>query len=45
MWDDPARGNIRVMGSVDDGRWRAFMPLNRSFIKAPDGTFVGGELG
>ena len=45
MWDDRARGNIRVMGSVDDGRWRAFMPLTRSFIKAPDGTFVGEELG
>ena len=41
MWDDQPRGNIRVMGSVDDGRWRAFAPLTRSFIKAANGTFVG----
>ena len=41
MWDGSPRGNVRVMGSVDDGGWRAFVPLTRSFIKGPDGTFVG----
>jgi hypothetical protein len=41
FWDDRPGGNIRVMGSVDDGGWRAFVPLTRSFIKAADGTFVG----
>jgi hypothetical protein len=40
-WDNPPDGNIRVMGSIDDGGWRAFVPFNRDFIKAPDGTFVG----
>jgi hypothetical protein len=28
-------------GSVDDGSWRAFAPLSRSFIKSPDGAFDG----
>jgi hypothetical protein len=40
-WDDRPGGNIHVMGSIDDGRWRAFCPLTRDFIKAPDGSFVG----
>jgi len=30
------------MLSIDDGTFRAaFKPLTDSFIKAPDGTFVG----
>jgi hypothetical protein len=41
FWEDRPGGNILVMGSIDDGGWRAFVPLNRSFIKAPDGSFVG----
>ena len=41
MWDDKPGGNIRVMASVDDGGWRSFAPITRSFIKAADGTFVG----
>jgi hypothetical protein len=41
LWDDRRGGNVRVMGSIDDGKWRAFVPLNREFIKAPDGSFVG----
>jgi hypothetical protein len=41
MWDDQPGGNVRVLASVDDGGWRAFAPLTRSFIKAHDGTFVG----
>ena len=36
MWDDRAHGNIRVMGSIDDGGWRAIVPLTDSFIMAPD---------
>jgi hypothetical protein len=42
--DDPRghSGDIRVMVSIDDGRgWRAFAPLTTSFIRAPDGSFVG----
>lgn len=41
MWDDKPGGNIRVVGSVDDGGWRAFIPLTDDFIMAPNGEFVG----
>ncbi len=40
-WDDRAGGDIRVMASIDDGGWRAFIPLCEDFIMAPDGSFVG----
>jgi len=40
-WDDRPGGAIRVLGSVDDGGWRAFKPLCDDFIVVPDGTFVG----
>lgn len=42
-WDDRPRGDIRVIGSIDDGGWSAFLPLCDSFIMAPDGRFVGEE--
>lgn len=41
VWDDREGGNLRIIGSIDDGRWRAFVPLTSSFIVRPDGTFVG----
>lgn len=41
FWDDHRGGNVRVTGSIDDGRWRAFVPLSRDFIKGPDGSFIG----
>ena len=41
FWDNKLQQNIRVMGSIDDGGWRAFFPLADSFIMAPDGSFVG----
>ncbi len=41
FWDDQPAGAIRVIASIDDGGWRAFVPLTESFILAPDGTFVG----
>ena len=41
FWDDEPDGAIRVMASIDDGGWRAFVPLTEDFILAPDGTFVG----
>ena len=40
-WDDRPDDAVRVLGSIDDGRWRAFKPLCDDFIVAPDGTFVG----
>ena len=39
-WDDKPGGDIRVSGSVDDGGWRAFLPLTSGFIKAPNNTFI-----
>ena len=42
-WDDRPGGDIRVMGSIDDGGWRAFFPLCDSFIMAPNGRVVGEE--
>jgi hypothetical protein len=41
LWDDKRGGNIRVIGSIDDGGWRAFSLLSDDFIMAPDGSFVG----
>ena len=41
FWDDKPDGAIRVMASIDDGGWRAFVPLTDDFILAPDGTFIG----
>lgn len=41
FWDGQPGGNLRVLGSVDDGGWRAFLPLTDSFIVRPDGSFVG----
>ena len=42
FWDRPRQpGNLRVIIAIDDGGWRAFRPLNTSFIVASDGSFVG----
>jgi hypothetical protein len=41
LWDDRPGGDVRVIGSIDDGGLRALVPLTDSFIKAPDGSFVG----
>ena len=41
FWDDKPTGDIRVVGSVDDGGWRAFMPLTETFIKSPSNEFIG----
>lgn len=40
FWDDKPDGDIRVIGAIDDGGWRAFSPLTDSFFLAPDGSFV-----
>ena len=40
-WDDKPDGDVRVIGNVDDGGWRAYFPMGTSFIKAQDDTFVG----
>jgi hypothetical protein len=40
VWDNEPGAAVRVLGSIDDGGWRAFMPICESFIKAPDASFV-----
>jgi hypothetical protein len=41
FFDDESRRNLRVMGAIDDGGWRALKPMCDDFIIAPDSTFVG----
>jgi hypothetical protein len=41
VWDSRPGGAVRVLGSIDDGGWRAFLPLCDSFAVARDGTFLG----
>jgi hypothetical protein len=41
VWDHEPNGDLGVIGSIDDGGWRAFVPLTIDFIKRPDGSFVG----
>lgn len=37
FWDHKPEGQIRVLGSVDDSGWRAWLPLCRDFLVAPEG--------
>lgn len=41
FFDAESRRDLRVMGTIDDGGWRAWRPLSDDFIMAPDGSFVG----
>ena len=34
--DGPDTQNVRVLVGVDDGRWGAFAPVHRDFVKSPD---------
>jgi hypothetical protein len=44
MWDGKAGSDVLVLGSIDDGHFLAALsPLSDSFIKAPDGSFVGED--
>jgi hypothetical protein len=45
FWDGQAGEDIRVLGSIDDGGWRALVPLCADFILRPDGSFVGEDAG
>jgi hypothetical protein len=40
-WDGKPNGDIRVIGSIDDGGWRAFVPLSEDFITGPDNVISG----
>lgn len=41
FWDAEPEGVIRVLGAVDAGGWRAFVPLTQDFLLEPDGTLIG----
>jgi len=41
FWDNAPGGVLRVLGSVDDGSLRAFVPLTQDFLLGPDGSLVG----
>ena len=40
MWDDKEGGILRILKAIDDGGFRAFVPLTKDFILSPDGPFV-----
>ncbi|HET7599524.1 MAG TPA: hypothetical protein VFK09_04495 [Gemmatimonadales bacterium] len=41
MWDDRPGGVLRVLGAIDDGSFRAFLPLSEEFLLSPEGRIVG----
>lgn len=41
IWDDEPNGNLRVLGAIDDGGLRAYVPLTDDFILSPLGEFIG----
>lgn len=41
VWDHEPGEDLRVIGSIDNGGWRALKPLNDDFIMRNDGSFVG----
>lgn len=40
-WDGSPGGDVRVLGSIDDGGLRAFVPVTLDFIRSHDERFVG----
>jgi hypothetical protein len=38
QWDDQPGGAVRVVGAIDDGSFRSFLPISAEFIVAPDGS-------
>lgn len=36
VWDNKPGGDVRVLGSIDDGGWRAFLPLCDSLLVTPE---------
>ena len=39
--DDSKKGDLRVMGAIDDRGVRAYAPLTEDFIITTEGSFVG----
>jgi hypothetical protein len=40
FWDSKPEEDLRIMGSIDDGGWRVFVPLTESLIMKPDGKLI-----
>jgi len=40
FWDINRNEDVRVIVAVDDGGWRAVIPLTQDFVMRPDGSFV-----
>ena len=40
FWDDKRKETIRITFAIDDGGWRAFLPVCLSEIINPDNTYV-----
>jgi hypothetical protein len=40
FFDSKPGGDLRIIGSIDDGGWRAVVPLSDSLIMKPDGNLV-----
>ncbi len=46
VWDEKPEGIIRVMGCIDDGGFRAFVPMGgEDFLISPDGKYIGENGG
>ena len=41
LWDDKPDGNIRVVGSIDDGGFRSFLPQSSDFIMGENDRLIG----
>lgn len=41
FWDEFPDGDIRVLFSIDDGGWRAFIPVCEDFIISPGADLIG----
>jgi hypothetical protein len=41
FWDDKPNDVLRVMGAIDDGGIRAYVPMSGDFLIAPTGEFIG----
>lgn len=41
FWDDKKDGAVRMIMAIDGGPISAYRPVNRDFIKAPNGALIG----
>jgi hypothetical protein len=40
LWDGKPNGDVRVLGAIDDGGWRAFLPLTSDLIVKQDAAQI-----